>query len=795
MSNGFGIDIYGEAYYGYSQPAEYSVAPFVANQTGYGEITLTWSAPNSVTWKYLNLVRSIYGYPASVVDGVSIAQFVPSGISKSYDDPGLNPGTIYYYTMFITIEAPTWASGTTYNLNNQVLYNGLYWASTENGNVGHTPVAGSTYWTPSMYIPTWYPAGYAGTLALMNQGYSTLLYNRTPQPYKIVTSDTFANTAVDNPALASYLSLFGFGLDMVKGAYDSYLNLNDPDVVSATSLDILGQQLGINTDYLSTPQQRRQRIKNAAINYRMKGQTQSIHNIIADLTGWDSTTTYGPNMLNSPDQSDFPSTVPDTWNVNSTYFLNNIIQYNGYSYKCLTTQAVGQVQAPTGTSSSNTWWSALTATNDTVTYLNPETNSYSTWSSIEQAGTSASITGVMNYLPHPTNTAINNWKALTSVQTNSFETGNYSQQNTSPIYTPNYSSSVNYVVNNYVLYTDGYYYVCTYPNGPGKPDGVITPGTNNTYWQAFYYVPGDTPNTIKDGIPIPQLPTWSSTTSYTTGTQVQYQGIIYQAATNSLTSQPTGYYYSNSAWTFIQQSQITLVASAAWGRISTDTTDAVEVFTELQFYDVNGRLINNYASDYTGYNVGTEGVVARFVLDYPSLAGTTEPSLANATSDGTLTSGTWTTVPATSGIWETSYGMAWPNLTVAGTTEYVIALLSTGTPAGRTAVTFATDFIDTAHRTHGIVFGYIDSGDFWYATRTSLYQVVSGVETKIDSWTRLNNGDRMVIDAATEIVVYKYKRDGLGSLQILAAPSSGPGDTGAVGYVGLIQKYSSTGAL
>lgn len=794
MSNGYGVDIYGLATYGYSQPADYSVAPFVAQQTNYGEVTLTWASPNMTAWKLMHLVRSVYGYPSTSTDGILLQEITPGNMVRTYDDPGLTPGTIYYYTMFISLEAPTWNSGSTYNLNSQVLYNGLYWSSIQNSNTNHTPAAGSSFWSASSYIPSWLPAGYTATLALGNQGYTSLLYDRTPQPYKIVTSDTFGNTAVDNKSLRNYLSLFGFGLDTLKASYDSYLNLNDPDTVSATSLDILGRQLGISTNYLSTPQQRRQRVKNAAVNYRMKGQTQSLHNLIAEVTGWDSDITYGPNMFNSPDQTNFPHPMYDLWDQNSTYFVNNLVQFNGYNYKNIL-QSKGLAQAPTGLNSSNTWWSVQVQNLDTTVNLNPRTGAYSTWSLNPLAGTTVTVPGVLTGLPSPTDATVHNYAALSAVQTAQFLTGAYEQFSESALSTPNYSSGTNYVINNYVLGADGYYYKAVKPSGPGTPYGAVTPGTDNTFWKPFYYTTSDNPNIIKDGIPIPQKPIWSAPTQYFKNDVVQYNGIIYIANIDNINNPPTGYYYSNTPWAFIDVEQTTLVASSYAGRISTSGTNAS--FTDvLYFYDKDGNLINNSASTYSGYNIGVLGVVARFIQDHTSLGGTTEASLVNAVSESVLTGSTWTTTPATTGIWRASYGMASVDQTLAGTTTYVYTLITpTGSAnPGRVGVTFLTDYQDSGHKTHGLIFGYTNSTNFFYATRTTFYSVVAGVETALATWTRLKDGDRMIIDInAAATSVYKYARDGKGSLSNLALNiSAGPA---SVGSVGLIQKYSASGAL
>lgn len=796
MSQGFGVDIYGIDFYGFSQPADYSVAPFIATQTEYGDITLSWASPNITTWKVMELVRSVYGYPNRPEDGVVLTTIHPGTMIRTYDDPGLTAGTIYYYAMFISVEAPTWSAATTYVINQQVLHNGLYWNSIQNGNINHTPVAGSAFWSPSQYIPVWYPAGFTASLSIGNQGYGALLYSRTPQPYKTNTSDTFSNTEIDNQALYNYESLFGWGLDLLKADYDSYLNLSNTDTVSATYLDMLGQQLGITTDYLSTPQQRRQRIKNAAVNYRIKGQTQSIHNLIAELAGWDSEITYGPNLYNSADQTAFVHPSYDLWNTNTTYFPGQKIQYNGYNYNN-TAQSKGQSQAPTGTTASNAWWSvAQVYILDTTVNKNPGTGQYSTWGWTAVAGSTGNIEGVRTGLPHPTDTTINNWNAIALRMTNQFGAGSFNADSTAKLTTPNYSVGTNYVINNAVLHTDGYYYLALKPSGPGTPYGAKTPGTDQNFWKPFYYTTADTPNIVRDGTPIVQAQVWNSGQVYNTGEYVQYQGILYLCLQDNTNSAPSGYYYSNADWVFISPAQKTLATSSYWARNINDGGGNTTVTPALFFYDKEGNLINNTAAEYTGYNIGFEGVLARFVDDHTDLKDTTEPSLANATTDGTITNGTWVpSIMVGDSLWRSSYGMAWVDQVGAGTTTYLYILLNVGNPSGRFGVTFATDFKDVAHKTHGIVFAWTDDMNFYFVTRTSLRKVTAGVESLLASWTRLEDGDRILVDAVTDVDVFKYTRQGDGSLtRICHSVGTGPGDVG-IGFAGLIQKYSATGAL
>lgn len=797
MSNGYGIDFYGVAYYGYSQPADYSVAPFRALQTDYGKVTLVWSSPNQTTWKNLMLVRSIYGYPSTPSDGNLLTTISPSTMVRSYDDVGLTAGRIYYYTMFINIDAQTWDVGDTYSLGETVLYNNLYWRSLQSSNLGNTPAVGSAFWASTQYQPTWFPAGYVASLVVNNYGYTELLYGRTPQPYKVANSDLFANTIVDNPALFHYLSLFGYHLDMTKTEYDLYLDGNDPDIVSAHSLDILGQQLGFNTDYISSPQLRRQRVKNASVNYRMKGTSQSIHNAIASITGWDSEIIDSINMLHDGDQSAFVHPSYDLWDAATDYFPNQLIQFNGFNYKNLVA-SYGVAQQPSGTSANNTWWQSQVSTTTTpiinTTVLKNPANwtpaafgtgegGFSTWApSFNNHYTSANMIeqGIATGLPHPTDITISNWNALAYRDTQSVTIDSIANASFGIPYVPNWSNATNYVINNWVNLS-GEDYIALRPSGPGTPYGFITPGTNDTFWlhtftPQFSY---DPIQMIPDGVTLLQYKVWDSAVSYKIDDQVQYFGIIYQAINANKNSKPSGYYYSNQDWIYIQPAENMYTGSAYLTRLTTNTT-LVNAFVDLEIFDSK-----NNQQDL--FNVGYNAFLARFDGDYSSLHGINDNTLA-------ALGRPWTANPTTVNLWRSNYGMASVDQTIAGTTPYITLTVADGRSDCFMGVTFVTDYTDNAHFAHGIVFRYVDANNFWYATRKTLYKVVAGVETAVGAWTRLEDNDRMMILMIGLVInVYKYNRDGSNSITGIGGASDATFVTAT--KHGLIQKYSASGAV
>lgn len=808
MSNGYGVDIYGIPYYGYSQPLDYSVEPFTATQSGYGTITLNWTSPNLTSWKLLHLVRSTYGYPSVPADGQLLLEIVNPSITTSYDDPQLTPGTIYYYTMFIATDYSDWNFATTYALGALVKYNNQYWSSLSSSNTNHTPAAGSAFWQNVAYIPTWLPAGYAATLALGDKGYGTLLYNRTPQPYKITTSDTFSNSQVDNPSLQNYWNVIGYGLSSLKNDYDSYLSLNDPNTVSSYNLDILGQELGLTLEYLASPQQRRQQVANAAFNYKLKGTPQSIHNLIANIAGWDSSVTYSSNMMTNLDQAAFTSPVLDTWNSSTTYFPNQVITYNGYAYKCLV-QAFGTNQQPTGTSSSNTWWQTQIAILDNSTLKNPGTNFFGNWYAYPDTangGNSPTVNGIRTGLPSPTNSANLNAHAL-DVSTNPaniytltlgapiYNWSTVSGPQTVSISTPAWSNATNYVVGNYVL-SGGNYYQAIKRSGPATPYGAVTPGRDDKTWKPVYYVPNDTINLPEYAVPVPRIPHWSPSTQYSAGDQVELMGIIYQAVQDNINSSPTGFYYSNSNWVWVNTADNTVCVSAYFGKQVNDTAVSKSKM-KVVGWDAYGNIIQQAVNLYTNQILNAiNGMTVRFIWDSSSLAGTTDPGLINAANLGYITGNTWNSNRAITGLWKSSYGMAYVDSSLTGTATYTMLLTNpnTTTPMNTSPwVTLVSDYQDTTHFGHGVVI-YSDANNFVYMTRHAFYSVASGVETQLATWGRLQDGDRigLINDPSSGITPVVYQRDGSGQYFSLA---SGFSTSFASVQVGLIQKYSTTGAV
>lgn len=787
MSKGYGIDFYGIPFYGYEQPVDYSVGTVTVTQTSYTDLTLNWQPLNIASWQSLIIVKSIYGYVNVPTDATIITTITPSAPYTSYSDTGLEPGKLYYYSFFVSIELAAYDNAVAYTTNQLVKYNNLYWRALQS-TTGNAPAAGSAYWSNVIYNPVWYPAGFAAGLTVQNYGYTPRLYARTPQPYKVANSDIFANSVIDNEPLYHYLSLMGYHLDMIKTEYDLYLHSSDPDVISVKNLDILGKQLGFNTDYLSSPQSRRQRVKNATSNYRLKGTHQGIHNLVADITGWDSIVTESNNIMPTADHSAFVSQKLDNWNKDVVYSVGQKIQFNGYDYTCLV-KTRGTAQQPTGAATNNTWWAVQIEQLDSTTYSTPN---------IVQSGSSA--TGYMNWtddldlyydyalyqpgvytgIAHPTDSTIKNWHALAFKVKNTFTPPAFvGNTNIGSIDWSTWNNTTNYQPYNRVQYgsNTNYLYEAQKASGPASGRGAVTPGTDDSVWKAtpFYTYPLiDTPIT-------PHISAWDSERKYAVGDQTQYFGIIYQAVNDNINSTPTGNYYSNDDWIFIGLPDNGYTCSAYITRVTSNTT-SVPVFVDMTFTDGDSFFAEEFK-----YRDGAVTYLNRFVGDYSDLNGNNDNSLAYLNKP-------WTASPSTANLWKSSYGMAYTDLTVAGTNTYNLLRYNDTRSDIHLYLTFATDFDDNTHRSHGAFFRWVDNNNFWYFTRQTLYLVQGGVETVMATWPRLQDGDRVrLLGVFSTIELRKYTRDGDSGLTVIANITNTTFATAT--QHGLITKYSASGAI
>ena len=234
----YGIDYYGQSYYGIDNPIKFDATPFTAIPSKQGQILLNWTDPTG-NWSKLVVVRNSYGFPVDVSDGTIVVTAYNGADPVIYQDTGLAPSQFYYYTIFV------------YNL---VQY-------------------------------TWSNAGSAFAVSVKDQGNTTNLYNALPDIYKITTPYS-PSSDWDNPALYSFLSNFGFELDYEHTMTELLLERYNPEKVNGALVPTLMNQFGQTYEPAIGLQQNRILLRDGVTLTKQKGSKEGLLGFIKDFSGW-----------------------------------------------------------------------------------------------------------------------------------------------------------------------------------------------------------------------------------------------------------------------------------------------------------------------------------------------------------------------------------------------------------------------------------------------------------------------------------------------------------------------------
>jgi hypothetical protein len=335
-------------------------------------VLLDWKSPAG-TWDVLRLVRNRFGWAVNENDGEILLDQTSHG--TQFVDTGVVGGHWLYYTVFIQ------AAG------------------------------------------VWSRAGTVSTLMPKNNGYADLLYSLLPDYYKVSVQDGNAvsdDSNTINPFLQPFLSIFGFGFDIVRSYYDSNRYTNDAMRTRFGNIAQLAEQFGIHYEPSTPAYLFRQRVRDAATLGRQKGTLEQIRSVISQTTGYDSDLRVGVNMMLSDDQADFDHPTYPNWDAGVNYASGERVKFGSYLYQAGASGAYGQAQAPTGTSASNAFWTVVSLTSDT-TLLNSNGN-IAGWEEVSftagvSPGTNAVEVGVG--VQNPTNPSDNAGNALIVKNNNS----------------------------------------------------------------------------------------------------------------------------------------------------------------------------------------------------------------------------------------------------------------------------------------------------------------------------------------------------------------------------------------
>lgn len=569
---------------------------------------------------------------------------------------------------------------------------------------------------------TWVLAGSSGCLMPADYDSADQMLDLIPSFY-IQLADNQNELQSDptgNLFLEAFIGVFGWGFDYLRTQYDTYLNLNDPHAIPVKDLYNLASQLNVPIyPRLGNTVLRKAVFNNAIVNI-LRGTVTGIQSQVSAYTGWEIDVTVGVNLMLSDDQSWFAHPIYNNWSANITYNVGEKVTYsngtNTFFYNCIATGNLGN--APTGTSSSNTWWAAIQNTTDTTTLANSNTGFISTWEPIytatpnatPSAGTIAEVDGIVD-----------------------------------PINANNHS------VNGLLL---------TNTSGATANLEVRTASRRSS---EIAWLSHPNPQTIAgDGIPVPQYwlaPQWNATTIYEPGSIVMYNNMPFIAIRSSVGSTP---------------SFVVLTSASDWepagfdvrGRITSsayiESTSTIQPQPFMEFYDSSGNYITTVlARNVTGG--GATGVFDNVVMD-SFVAGPLGAMSASRTTDDCAH--TWTTATGGYSLSAFGGGCLYPTAQATRTIATATAVTNTSCQVGLTFITNPPSGFVTA-----LALRYTATNSYLRADMTTLKQNNAGTITTLGTYsTPFVPGDRMLaqLNGSTITIL----RNGVSVLSVTSAFNS-----------------------
>lgn len=353
-------------YYGLTLYSQLDVTPFMAVPRDYRTIDLSWRQPQGTMYGF-RLVANRYGFPVDQNDGeILIDSTVFPG--TQYADQQVIPGQYHYYGIYLQI----------------------------------------TNTQPAL----WERAAFAVCLAPANNGMGKRMFDLLPTYFREMQQGELTQDAAGNQYLAQYFNTIGWGADYLKTQYDIlYAHLNDPMFIPLGDLVNLATQMGMPFQPEVPAHIMRKALANWTHVCQLRGTPGGLGENITLLTGYPVDLQSGRNKMLENDQSMPLNPMPPAWSANISYALNELVSFGNFIYKCI--QATTNLgNAPTGTTSANTWWTVQqNVTDPASTLANPNTvGGINTWQALYPAldagGTysipAGSLVGTIG-LPDPVN--------------------------------------------------------------------------------------------------------------------------------------------------------------------------------------------------------------------------------------------------------------------------------------------------------------------------------------------------------------------------------------------------------
>ena len=264
----YGIDYYGDVYYGSNSRVSFNATNFKAKPYTYLTIQLTWDPPAG-TWSYMRLVRNSYGFAVTPDDGDLLFDLTNNLAPSFYLDSGQTPNNVglkpsqpYYYTIFVK--------------------------NSENN--------------------FWVVAGNAIGVSIKDYGTTTTMYNYLPT---ILTSSIPYDTYLEsnNDFLKRFLKLFAFQLDTYKSQTENVTNRYDVTNLHGALIPTFMEEFGLKYEPNLGLKQSRIFLRNISLLNQSKGTKQGLNEFIKAYAGYDNVVTLGKNIMLDFNDSSFEQSI------------------------------------------------------------------------------------------------------------------------------------------------------------------------------------------------------------------------------------------------------------------------------------------------------------------------------------------------------------------------------------------------------------------------------------------------------------------------------------------------------
>ena len=264
----YGIDYYGDVYYGSNSKVNFNATNFVAKPYTYLTIQLTWDPPTGA-WDYMRLIRNSYGFSVTPDDGDILFDLANNVAPSFYLDRGQTPNNIglkpaqpYYYTIFV-----------------------------RDSNTG-----------------LWRIAGNAIGISVKDYNTATTMYNYLPT---ILTStipyDTYLES--NNDFFKRFLKLFAFQLDTYKSQTENVTNRYDVTNLHGALIPTFMEEFGLKYEPNLGLKQSRIFLRNISLLNQSKGTKQGLNEFIKAYAGYDNVVTLGKNIMLDFNDSSFEQSI------------------------------------------------------------------------------------------------------------------------------------------------------------------------------------------------------------------------------------------------------------------------------------------------------------------------------------------------------------------------------------------------------------------------------------------------------------------------------------------------------